>query len=108
MKQVCEQLGLVFDSAMLEYHKQSDQIVSKDEMKWKGNVMKPVMKNNTRKWEKELKPAQVKLIEGVSGHLMKQLGYETHEKVNFIYKNAVSIPAQLVIAAHKIKLSITG
>ena len=72
-------------------------------MSWKGNVLKPVMKNNTAKWKKELNTTQVAKIEGGIENVMKQLGYELSESSSWFAKNVLSFPIKMAAMAFKFK-----
>lgn len=56
-------LNLKFESDMLEFHTSSDRIVAQDELKWKQNLDKPILKNNTGKWKRELSLSKAALVQ---------------------------------------------
>lgn len=103
LKRVCNKLGVSYSEEMMNYHQKSDKIVFGDEKSWKENVFKPVMKDNTQKWKKELSPTQVAKIEGGIEVLMQQLGYELSTKGMWFQKNILSLPIKLASIAYKFK-----
>ncbi len=72
---LCENIGVPFDPAMLKYHEShSAENESKRIQAWK-NLSKPVLQNNSRKYETEAKPKDVDMFERVAGDVLAQLGY---------------------------------
>lgn len=103
LKRVCEQLGVEFSSDMLNYHQQSESLVAKDEMSWKGNVFKPVMKDNSRKWHKEFTKSQIAQVEyGLKG-ILRKYGYEITNYGNSISGFFSSIPVKFASLAFAYK-----
>ncbi len=60
---ICRKLGIEYDNEMLNYHNLSDEIVTEEEKSWKGNVSKPILRNNKNKWKSGLSKYQVSLVE---------------------------------------------
>jgi Sulfotransferase family len=62
--------------AMLDYHKTGEaQRAATASGLW-GNVTKPVMKDNTRKFMREASIQDISIFESVAGHILDTLGYE--------------------------------
>ena len=77
LQQLCNYLNIPFEAGMLQFHKQSDSILTEEEEGWKGNVRKPVMSDNINKWKNGLSSRQIHLIELVLDDKLKALDYET-------------------------------
>lgn len=50
LKDLCTRLNLPFEEQMLEHERTAPQLISDDEIQWKGAVLKPVMPDNAGKW----------------------------------------------------------
>ena len=61
---LCDKIGISSHDDMLEFHEKSHEIVSAEEMQWKQNVFKPILKDNVQKWKKALSRWQILAIEG--------------------------------------------
>ncbi len=103
LKRVCDKLEVHYSEEMMNYHQKSDKLVFGDEKSWKENVFKPVMKDNTQKWKKELSPTQVAKIEGGIEDLMQNLGYELSTQGMWFQKNILSLPIKLASMAYQFK-----
>lgn len=90
VQQICDKLGVVYDSRMLQFYnsKESLRTAGSGDM-WK-NVLKPVIKNNTRKFEKELTPSDIALFESIAGNELERLGYKRVSKGIVAYENEIS------------------
>ena len=67
----CEFLGLEFDTAMLDYHREIDAGTLRDHPR----LAEPPTAG-LRSWRKEMGPRQLALFEAVAGELLGDLGYE--------------------------------
>ena len=81
LTEICNFLDLEFDLNMLEYQKSSENLVRKDEMKWKSNIFRPILSENKEKWRKELRKRQISLIELYLGPILKMLNYKLETQV---------------------------
>jgi hypothetical protein len=75
IKRVLDRLGLNFEEAVLDYSKNSSSLIANDEKAWKGNADKPILTENSNKWQSELDKGVVGLIESEIGSQMEELGY---------------------------------
>jgi hypothetical protein len=105
LKKICDKLNLPFHEAMLQFYKNSKDIVSEDEMAWKKNVLKPLMADNIRKWEKGLTMWQVIAIERIFKNEMVRLGYAFSGFRNPLIQLAVSPPLAFYHIAAYLKKS---
>ena len=80
LKRICDMLDVPYEEEMLHYYQNSDELVAKDEMQWKENIFKPVIKTNKEKWKKEFSSLQVSIIETGTRGLMDQLKYKRSKK----------------------------
>lgn len=62
---ICQFLGLPFDTGMLQYQKVSQRLVSPEELSWKKETMGPLLQGNSTKWETQLPPREIAIIESV-------------------------------------------
>ena len=71
-----ETIGEAFDSSMLSFHEGREAKISADAAIGWTNLTKPVMGENTRKWERELSRGEIRTIERIAGAPMRALGYD--------------------------------
>jgi len=76
LKTLTNALNLDFETEMLDYGKQANSLIAQDEKAWKGNADQPIIKENKNKWERELNPNVVGLLESELFEEMTGLGYE--------------------------------
>lgn len=76
LRMICAKQKIDYDPEMLNYadSKESKITAASGEM-W-SNLVRPVMKNNTRKFESELSYDDILIFESVAGDLLKELNYE--------------------------------
>jgi len=75
-KAVCEFLEANYSDSMMEFHQsvEAQKAASSSEL-W-GNVVRPLMQTNTRKFLKETKEEDLRIFESVAGESLDALGYE--------------------------------
>jgi hypothetical protein len=61
---------------MLEYHKSEEARRAAESSALWGNVVKPVMADNTRKFLREASEEDISIFESVAGDVLDALGYE--------------------------------
>lgn len=92
LETICEFLGIPFDTAMLEYQKVSQTLVSPEELPWKKETMGPLLQGNASKWETELPPREIALIESVYPRAFETGHYERlHPDLPFADRAQVAI-----------------
>ena len=96
-------LNLEYEKDMLTYYKTSNTIVSKEELSWKANVMKPILSDNINKWKKEMGRGKLFLLEVFLVNEMRKLGYDL--KNNSILLKIANVPTIALFAYYKWKLS---
>lgn len=74
LKALCEQIGLPFETEMLNYHKDSGKEV-KDMNAWHKETTKPINIKNIDKWKDELEANEIAQIESSLKTEMAELGY---------------------------------
>ena len=83
VRQVCQQLGLPFDSKMLNFHERSDAGFASVQDHHK-NTTQPIFSTGLNKWETILSAPQKGLIELHLGDKMQEKGYQlTGQTVSF-------------------------
>lgn len=75
LRKLCKHLVIEFEEGMLEYMHNSGDIVAEDEKEWKKNVFKPVIKNNYRKWEKNMSLKNLYVVQEICKESMRNNGY---------------------------------
>lgn len=76
IRSLCERIGVSFESGMLHfYESRESELTAKSGEMWK-NVLKPVIKDNTRKYLNELNREDIRLFESVAGRELRDLGYD--------------------------------
>ena len=63
LQKICNKIGLLYNREMLDFQKKAEELVFSEEKAWKGNVSKPILKNNKNKWKSGLTNYQVSLVE---------------------------------------------
>lgn len=83
LKRICEALKIEFEPSMLNYASAEESKVTASSGQMWGNLVKPVMKDNTKKYLKELTSAEIEIFESVAGSTLEALGYERETPANF-------------------------
>ena len=76
MKRLCKFLGAQYHTGMLEYYTSDEAKRAADSSALWGNVVKPIMNDNTRKFLREASPEDIRIFESVAGDVLDALGYE--------------------------------
>ncbi len=76
MRRLCAFLGVEYSPSMLEYHKSEEARRAADSSALWGNVVRPVMSDNTRKFLREASEEDISIFESVAGDVLDALGYE--------------------------------
>jgi hypothetical protein len=76
MRRLCEFLGQPFTPAMLEFHKGDEAKRAAESSALWGNVTRPLMKDNTRKFLREASTDDLRIFESVAGDVLDALGYD--------------------------------
>jgi hypothetical protein len=71
LRAVCEFLGLEFDHAMLDYHRNDDPKLLVDHPR----LAEPPT-TEVRRWRDQMAPRDAELFEAIAGRLLTELGYE--------------------------------
>ena len=76
LERITAALNIPFVQSMLDYDTAEESKVTASSGKMWGNLVKPVMKENTRKFLKELAYDDLVIFESVAGDTLKKLGYQ--------------------------------
>ncbi|MEM9544425.1 MAG: sulfotransferase [Bacteroidota bacterium] len=76
LKMICNKLGLEFEKQMLDYQRSSKRLVSTDELQWKKETLKPLMRNNVEKWRNGFSGIKIWVIENLTPEWFDQLNYK--------------------------------
>lgn len=63
LKSLCREVGVSYDSSMLEFGTAAKNLVSKSEMRWKKETLGPLLASNKDKWKKTLTDKEIRLVE---------------------------------------------
>lgn len=74
LREICDFVEEPFTEDMLNFHKSGTKRVPRKEIH--GQLNKPVNKERTARWKKDLSANQVRVFEAVAGPLLDRLGYE--------------------------------
>lgn len=75
-KALCAFLGADYVPEMLDFHKTKEaENAAKSSELW-GNVTSPILKNNSKKYIKEMSEEDVRVFESVAGEMLDCLGYD--------------------------------
>jgi hypothetical protein len=76
MQALCEFLGYRYTPSMLDFHRTEEAKRAAGSSNLWGNVVNPVMSDNSRKFLREMSPADIRLFELVAGDVLEALGYD--------------------------------
>jgi hypothetical protein len=76
MRSLCDFLGYRYSPSMLDFHRTDEARKAAGSSELWGNVVNPVMSNNTRKFLREASAEDVRIFEQVAGDVLDSLGYE--------------------------------
>lgn len=76
MRLLCKFLGVRFNRSMLEFYKSDEAKRAAESSDLWGNVAKPIMADNTRKFLREVGESDIRLFESVAGDVLEALGYD--------------------------------
>jgi hypothetical protein len=75
-KTVCAFLGVAYVPSMLDFHRAEEAKRTAASSDLWSNVVNPVMKDNTKKFLRDMKAEDIKIFESVAGPVLDALGYE--------------------------------
>ena len=76
MRRLCKFLGIRFNASMLEFYKSDEARRAADSSALWGNVVKPIMADNTRKFLRDASEIDIRIFESVAGDMLDSLNYE--------------------------------
>ena len=76
MRLLCKFLGVRFDNSMLEFYKSDEARRAAESSELWGNVIKPIMADNTRKFLRDASREDIRIFESVAGDVLSALGYD--------------------------------
>jgi LPS sulfotransferase NodH len=76
MQRLCTFLGAEYHPSMLEFHSTAEAKRAAESSSLWGNVTKPIMVDNTRKFMREASAEDISIFESVAGDMLDALGYE--------------------------------
>ena len=77
MRRLCKFLGVRFNPKMLEFYKSDEARRAAESSELWGNVTRPIMADNTRKFLRDASEEDIRIFESVAGDVLGALGYET-------------------------------
>lgn len=76
MRLLCKFLGVRFNKSMLEFYKSDEARRAAESSELWGNVVKPIMADNTRKFLRDASEEDIRIFESVAGDVLGALGYD--------------------------------
>ncbi|MGA8864104.1 MAG: sulfotransferase [Gallionella sp.] len=76
MRGLCEYLGATYTDSMLDFHESDEAKRAASSSELWGNVVKPVMADNTNKFLREMSGEDIRIFELVAGDVLDALGYK--------------------------------
>lgn len=73
--EICDRLAIPFENSMLNYYKSDESKVTAEAGTMWNNLVKPVLKNNTKKFLTDLSQEEILIFESVAGDVLQQLDY---------------------------------
>jgi len=77
---LCKEIGLPFDIAMLSFGEAAQKLVSKSEVQWKKETFGPLLQKNKGKWIDALQPKEILLTEACCSESMATGKYRYDER----------------------------
>ena len=75
MRELCDFLHIIYTEKVMDYYKSKESANTAVAGKMWANVTKPILKDNTRKFLRELVPEDIAIFESVAGGVLQRLGY---------------------------------
>lgn len=75
-RSLCDFLNTEYVPAMLDFHKTNEARNAASSSELWGNVVSPIIRNNSKKYQKEMSSNEISVFESVAGHILDQLDYE--------------------------------
>lgn len=76
MRRLCAFLGATYHPRMLNFYTSEEAKRTADSSELWGNVVKPIIADNTRKFLREASPDNISIFESVAGETLDALGYK--------------------------------
>lgn len=76
VKEICVKLGIKYHPAVTNYFKSEESCRTAEAGEMWKNVIKPVIKDNTNKFLKELSKDDLTIYETIAGEMLEKLGYK--------------------------------
>ena len=76
MRRLCAFLQVEYTDKIMDYYESRESRNTAVAGKMWSNVTKPILKNNSKKFMKELSPEDICIFESVAGDMLVKLGYE--------------------------------
>lgn len=82
VRNLCRKLRVPYTDRIMEYYKSSESKHTAVAGKMWQNVTKPVLRDNSKKFLKEMSPDDICIFESVAGDVLKDLGYELYTEAD--------------------------
>jgi len=80
VKDICDFLGIIYHSSMLEYYKIKEKVLSVYPedlvMKYHSSLFQPISVDFIGKWKQKLSPQQIEMADAIVGKAANEAGYE--------------------------------
>lgn len=87
MHQLCDFLDLPYSDKVMDFYKSKESQNTAMAGKMWANVTKPILKDNTQKFLRELSSEEIAIFESVAGDVLVQLGYSLSTPDNSLRKD---------------------
>lgn len=75
MKRLCEMIGARYNPEVLDFYKSEESRKTASSGKMWENVTKPILRDNSGKYLKEMTGDELRIFESVAGDVLEELGY---------------------------------
>ena len=89
VQEVCKKLGIAYEPQMLEFYVSNESRRTADSGEMWKNVLNPVMKNNTGKFQQELTTSEIALFESIAGEALELLDYSKVSEDRVSYESDI-------------------
>lgn len=96
---ICQFLDLDFEPTMMEYQQTSKALIHDEEVSWKKETLKPLMRENHGKWKGKLSDFEAYMSVTIANSAYSELGYKQQTDLKRVKKIQALILKNVIIFA---------
>ena len=106
LHKICSLVGVRYTEKMLQFSQSAQKLVADDEMKWKKEVLGPLIATNMKKWMKKLNKKQIENIETACNTAFKDRLYQKSYPDNSIKKSIGNFGMAVLSSVYKANILV--